>query len=63
MQSLQDLKGIPITASGTFEARKFWADVADFSRHPPRLPAISHYNIRRVLDIYGSVQDRDLGRG
>jgi multidrug efflux pump subunit AcrB len=22
---------------------------------------VSHYNIRRVIDIYGSVQDRDLG--
>jgi multidrug efflux pump subunit AcrB len=22
---------------------------------------VSHYNIRRVVDIYGSVQDRDLG--
>jgi multidrug efflux pump subunit AcrB len=22
---------------------------------------LSHYNIRRVIDIYGSVQDRDLG--
>ena len=22
---------------------------------------VSHYNIRRVVDIYGAVQDRDLG--
>ena len=26
------------------------------------MEVISHYNIRRVVDIYGSVQDRDLGR-
>ena len=25
------------------------------------MAVISHYNIRRVVDIYGSVQDRDLG--
>ena len=25
------------------------------------MQVVSHYNIRRVLDIYGSVQDRDLG--
>src|SRR5580698_4589985 len=22
---------------------------------------VSHYNIRRVIDVYGAVQDRDLG--
>ena len=25
------------------------------------MAAVSHYNIRRVIDIYGAVQDRDLG--
>ena len=25
------------------------------------MQVVSHYNIRRVVDIYGSVQDRDLG--
>jgi len=25
------------------------------------MQVISHYNIRRVVDVYGSVQDRDLG--
>ena len=25
------------------------------------MPVLSHYNIRRVVDIYGAVQDRDLG--
>ena len=39
----------------------------DFRRcrhYEPRgsgLAVVSHYNIRRVVDIYGSVQDRDLG--
>jgi len=59
MQSLQDLKGIPITASGTSKP-EILEDVAAFSRST-EMPAISHYNIRRDLDIYGAVQDRDLG--
>jgi hypothetical protein len=25
------------------------------------MAVVSHYNIRRVLDIYGAVQGRDLG--
>jgi len=25
------------------------------------MATVSHYNIRRVVDIYGAVQDRDLG--
>ena len=25
------------------------------------MPVVSHYNIRRTLDIYANVQDRDLG--
>jgi multidrug efflux pump subunit AcrB len=59
MQTLQDLKAIPITASGMTKP-EILADVASVSRTEE--PAvISHYNIRRVLDIYGAVQDRDLG--
>jgi multidrug efflux pump subunit AcrB len=59
MQSLQDLKGIPITATGMTNP-EILADVASVSRSS-ELAVISHYNIRRVVDIYGSVQDRDLG--
>ena len=29
--------------------------------HGSEMAAVSHYNIRRVIDIYGAVQDRDLG--
>src|ERR1700685_1050885 len=36
------------------------ADVASIDRSN-EMEALSHYNIRRVVDIYGSVQDRDLG--
>jgi multidrug efflux pump subunit AcrB len=36
------------------------SDVADITRST-ELGVITHYNIRRTVDIYGSVQDRDLG--
>jgi multidrug efflux pump subunit AcrB len=36
------------------------ADVADIKRSA-EMQVVTHYNIRRTLDIYGSVQDRDLG--
>ena len=35
------------------------ADVASIAR-TDEMEALSHYNIRRVVDIYGSVQGRDL---
>ncbi len=59
MQTLQDLKGIPITAGGAAKP-EILDDVASVSRGD-EMAVISHYNIRRVLDIYGAVQDRDLG--
>jgi multidrug efflux pump subunit AcrB len=36
------------------------ADVASITRSS-EMATVSHYNIRRVVDIYGAVQDRDLG--
>jgi multidrug efflux pump subunit AcrB len=36
------------------------ADVASIQRSH-EMQVINHYNIRRVIDIYASVQDRDLG--
>ena len=36
------------------------ADVASMQR-VQEMAVVSHYNIRRVVDIYGAVQDRDLG--
>jgi multidrug efflux pump subunit AcrB len=59
MQSLQDLKGIPITAGGMTKP-EILADVASLARGD-EMAVISHYNIRRVLDIYGAPQGRDLG--
>jgi multidrug efflux pump subunit AcrB len=59
IQSLQDLQNIPISSS-SMSRPEILADVASISRSS-EMEALSHYNIRRVLDIYGNVQDRDLG--
>jgi multidrug efflux pump subunit AcrB len=59
IQSLQDLQGTPIT-SGAAPRPAILADVASISR-TSEMQVLSHYNIRRVVDIYGGVQDRDLG--
>ncbi len=58
-QSLNDLQNIPLTAP-TAKSPEILADVAGFSRST-ELPLLTHYNIRRTLDIYASPQDRDLG--
>ncbi len=58
IQSLQDLQNIPIGATGARPQNL--GDVASISR-ANAMTVISHYNTRRVVDIYGSVQDRDLG--
>jgi CzcA family heavy metal efflux pump len=59
VQSLQDLQNIPITAPGATRPA-ILADVASIHR-TSEMEAINHYNIRRILDIYANVQDRDLG--
>jgi multidrug efflux pump subunit AcrB len=58
IQSIQDLQNIPIGASGARPQNL--GDVASIAR-ANSMAVISHYNTRRVVDIYGSVQDRDLG--
>src|SRR5213083_640977 len=59
IQSLHDLQNIPISASAATRPG-ILADVASISR-ASEMAVLSHYNIRRVVDIYGAVQDRDLG--
>ena len=59
VQSLQDLQNIPLTSSA-MKRPEILADIATISRGAEK-QAISHYNIRRIVDIYGNVQDRDLG--
>ena len=59
VQSLQDLQNIPVTAPAAPHP-EILADVASIDRQN-EMQVLTHYNIRRVVDIYGSVQDRDLG--
>ena len=59
IQSIQDLRNIPITGPNQ-KGPEILSDVAEVTR--TNEPAVvTHYNIRRTVDIYGSVQDRDLG--
>ena len=59
IESLSDLQNIPL-ASATASKPEILADVATISR-TTEMPIITHYNLRRTLDIYGNVQGRDLG--
>jgi multidrug efflux pump subunit AcrB len=58
VQSLRDLQDTPIDSAASHP--EILADVASI-RRADEMEVISHYNIRRVVDVYASVQDRDLG--
>jgi multidrug efflux pump subunit AcrB len=59
IQSLQDLRNIPINGPNQRQPQ-ILSNVVDINRES-ELGVLTHYNIRRTLDIYGSVQGRDLG--
>jgi CzcA family heavy metal efflux pump len=59
VQSLQDLQNTPITTSAN-SGSGILANVASIQRSN-EMEVVSHYNIRRLVEIYGAVQDRDLG--
>jgi len=59
IQSLSDLQNIPLSSS-TSKQPEILGDVATITRNT-EMPLVSHYNLRRVLDIYGNVEGRDLG--
>jgi multidrug efflux pump subunit AcrB len=59
MQSVQDLQNIPIDLR-TSTNPEILADVASIHRGD-EMAIVSEYNMRRIVDIYGGVQDRDLG--
>jgi multidrug efflux pump subunit AcrB len=59
IQSLQDLQNVPISAPGQTRP-EILADISDISR-TSTLEVVNHYNIKRVIDIFGSVHGRDLG--
>jgi multidrug efflux pump subunit AcrB len=59
MDSMADLKALPVTASGD-GATQILGGVANFTRGPSDA-VVSHYNIMPAYDIYASIQGRDLG--
>jgi len=60
MNSLQALRNIPIANLNMTTARQILGALATIKR--TGVPVVeSHYNVQPVIDIFGSVQDRDLG--
>jgi len=59
VQTLHDLENIPI-AGAAAQRPEILADVASIQRGRD-MAVVSHYNVQRVVDIYASVRDRDLG--
>jgi len=57
--SLSDLENIPIDAQNG-RRPEIMSDMVSSSR-TATLADVSHYNVQRTIDIFGSVQDRDLG--
>jgi len=67
MDTMQDLENIPINhalpstqAASSPTNPEILSDLAGVGRGH-EMEAVNHYNIRRVVDIYANVQDRDLG--
>ena len=62
MDTLQDIQNIPVNSSlvAPRATPEVLGDLSSLQRDH-ELAIVSHYNIRRVVDIYGAVQDRDLG--
>jgi CzcA family heavy metal efflux pump len=59
VDSLDDLQNIPIASSNGAPAQ-ILGNLASISRGAS-MAAVSHYNVQPVVNIYGSVQGRDLG--
>jgi multidrug efflux pump subunit AcrB len=59
VSSLQDIENIPIS-SPNGAPPQILGNLASISR-ASSLAAVSHYNVQPVINIYGSVQGRDLG--
>ncbi len=60
IQSLQDLENVPVTTGGGNWKPQILASMASI-RRTMGSPVVSHYDIQPLVDIYGSVQGRDLG--
>jgi CzcA family heavy metal efflux pump len=60
IDTLSGLKGLPLTANGGGSGSQLLGGIATFDRSPSDA-VVSHYNVRPVIDIYATPQDRDLG--
>jgi CzcA family heavy metal efflux pump len=67
MNTMQDLENIPINrathsapTAGAPANPEILSDLAGIQRGH-EMETVNHYNIRRVVDVYANVQDRDLG--
>jgi multidrug efflux pump subunit AcrB len=60
VDTLQDLENIPVTGNNPNAPPEILASLASFNRGVG-LAVSSHYNIQPVIDIYASLQGRDLG--
>jgi len=68
MDAMRDLENIPInratqttqSAPGVAASPEILSDLAGVERGH-EMAVVNHYNIRRIVDIYANVQDRDLG--
>ena len=62
IQSLQDLKNIPVTGAGGAN-RPQWQQLANLGTvsRGVGMATVSHYDAQDMIDIFGSTQSRDLG--
>jgi len=60
VDSLTGLQNVPIVAASGAAPPQILGNVATITRSAGA-PVVSHYDIQPVIDIYGSVQGRDLG--
>jgi multidrug efflux pump subunit AcrB len=59
-QSLQDLRNVPLTSASTSGRSAILGDLASIERGSG-MGIVDHYNIQRVVNVYGAVDGRDLG--
>ena len=57
---MQDLVNIPVTGTDPTAPPSLMASLVSM-KQGTGMAEVSHYNIAPVIDIYGSVQGRDLG--
>ena len=63
IESLQDLKNIPVTGASSGGTRAQWQQLANLGTvsRGVGMATVSHYDAQTMIDIYGSTQGRDLG--